>query len=164
MDKWYRATERLLYTYPGMEVRIEALTEQLNIVKDCISPRTVGRYERVEGKMYSVGNKVERAAIERIENQEVQRLQRKIRKLKATKEIVEKSLETVLTGEEKAMVKLIYWDQLTWEEICDIMGISRYPFYTRKNKLIRKLAWCFGYLDDRSYGLKPIKNSSPAGQ
>jgi hypothetical protein len=156
MDKWYRATEKLLYMYPGMEVRIEALNNQVDIVKNLISPRIVSRYEVIEGKSYRVGNAVEQATIERIESREIGRLQRKIRKTKSEKEVVERSLG-ILTEEEQLLVKMIYWDQLPWSDICDISGVSRNTFYEKKNKMVKKLAWCYGYLDDKAMGLKPVK-------
>lgn len=144
-DSWYKATEKLLYTYPGFAVRIMALEGQLEDLRESLTPQIIGRYEVIEGKTYGVSNKVEAAAIERIENKRVLRLERKIKNLQLMKEIVEKSLDVILSAEQRELVKRIYWDKTGWEEICDSVGYSRQTFYDKKNEIVKHLSWCFGY-------------------
>lgn len=157
---WYQKTEILLYSYPGMSSRIDMLEMELEEVKEKFTPKLIGNYEIREGKVYRVGNKMEDAIVNRIESREVKRLEKKIRQTKRMKRAIENAVENLLTQEEKDIVRWLYWEYMGWEEVCEILNLSRYPFYTRKNRIMTKLGWAFGYISDKELGLKAIKKTS----
>ena len=158
--EWYRRTEMLLYAYPGMESRVKMLELELEEVRERLTPRVIGRYQVVEGKDYGGGNRVEKEIIDRIENREVLRLQKAIRQTKRMKKAVENAVEKMLTQEERDIVRWLYWENMGWEEVCEILNLTRHPFYRRKTGLMNKLGWCFGYLSDKEYGLKRLKSQN----
>ena len=147
-NKWYKATERLLYTYKSFPIRIKALTQQLEIIRQELEPTMIAGYELREGKQYSVSSPVERAAIERIEGDAIQKIEQKIKNLETMQEIVEDSIGTMLDHDQRQLVEMIYWQQKTWQVICMELMIEKNCYYNQKNDIVKVLAWCFGYLPD----------------
>lgn len=147
-NKWYKATEKMLYTYRSFDIRIKSLGQQIEMIREQMEPSMIGSYERHEGITYTVSSPVETAAINRIEGDAIQKLERKIKNLSALKEIVEVSIKTMLDQEQEQLVALIYTRGMSWQQICMKQSIDKNTFYTKKNEIVKVLAWCFGYLPD----------------
>lgn len=147
-NQWYQATEKMLYTYKSFPIRIMALMQQIEIVRQQLEPSMIACYELREGKNYSVSSPVEKAAIDRIEGDAVQKLDLKIKNLRNLKEIVEISIDTMFDDEQRQLVDMIYYQNMTWQQICMELSIDKNTFYNRKNDIVKVLAWCFGYLPD----------------
>lgn len=147
-NKWYQATEKLLFTYKSFPIRIMALMQQIEVVRQQLEPSLIANYELREGKTYNVSSPVEIAVINRLEGDAIQKLELKIKNLEALKRIVEISIDTMLDLEQRQLVKLIYTENMTWQEICIKLSIDKNTFYQQKNEIVKVLAWCFGYLPD----------------
>lgn len=147
-NPWYQATEKMLYTYKSFPIRIMALMQQIEIVRQQLEPSMIASYELHEGKNYSVSSPVEKAAIDRIEGDAIQKLNLMIKNLETIKEIVEISINTMLDNEQRQLVEMIYCQNMTWQQICMQLSIDKNTFYNRKNDIVKVLAWCFGYLPD----------------
>ena len=147
-NKWYKATERLLYTYKSFPLRIKSLLRQIENFRQELEPTMIAGYEPREGKSYSVSSPVERAVLERIEGDAILKIEQKIRNLETMQEIVEDSIGTMLDHDQQQLVEMIYWQQKTWQMICMELAIEKNTYYTRKNDIVKVLAWCFGYLPD----------------
>lgn len=147
-DKWYKATERMLYTYKSFSIRIRSLRQQIETVRQELEPSMTASYDLREGKTYTVSSPVERAAIDRIEGDAVQKLERKIKNLVTLEEIVEQSIFTMLNSDQKQLLEMIYWRQMPWQSICMELAIEKNSYYNQKNEIVKVLAWCFGYMSD----------------
>lgn len=157
VNSWYRATERLLYTYKSFPIRIKSLTQQMENIRQEYEPSLTASYEWRPGKNHSKSSPVERAVLNRLEGDSLQKIEQKIRNLENMQEIVESSIDTMLDPEQKQLVEMIYWQQKSWQAICMDLSIEKNSYYCRKNDIVRVLAWCFGYMPDdeaeRSLGL-----------
>lgn len=151
-QSWYRATESLLYAYKSFPIRIMAILQQLEIVQEQMMPTITAAYGSPDEPIHVVTNRisspVEIAAIKRAESSVVQKLERKIKNLETLREIVEVSMDTMLTSEQKGLVKMIYFDRNPWQQTCQEMCIDKNTYYANKNEVVKILAWCFGYLPD----------------
>lgn len=147
-NKWYGATEKLLYTYKSFPIRIMALHQQIELVRQQLEPSMIASYELREGTNYSVSSPVETAVINRIEGETVVKIEAKIQNLIKLKEIVETSIDIMLNVDQKTTVDLIYFKKKTWQETCYELTIDKNTYYTRKDEIVKILAWCFGYLPD----------------
>ncbi len=147
---WYRATEKLLYTYKAFPIKIKGFKQQLEIVQEQLMPSMVPSYELKEGITYSVSSPVEKAVINRIEGDKVQEIEQKIKNLVTLKEIVEGSIERMLSPEQKRLVALQYDKKQSWLQITQEMGISKNTYYDMKDEIVKILAWCFNYLPDEA--------------
>lgn len=107
-SNWYRQTEALLYNHKSLKIRIMALVQRIDMVKEQLIPSMIPAYELRESANYSVSSPVEKAAIERLEGNTIQKLERKIKNLETMKKIVEISIDTMLDPEQKQLVNLIY--------------------------------------------------------
>jgi len=145
---WYQATEKLLYTYKSFPIRIMALMQRLELIREQMLPSMVPEYELREGTNYSVSSPVERAVMNRLEGNQVQKIEQKIKNLEVLKEIVEISIDTMLNEEQKQLVQLYYYQERDWRYICDYLGMDDNTFYRKKNEIVKTMAWCFGYLPD----------------
>lgn len=145
---WYQQTEALLYNYKSFRIRIMSLIQQKEAVREELIPSMVPTYELREGINYNLSSPVEQAVINRLEGDMIQKLERKINNLATMQEIVEISLDTMLNGEQKELINLIYNQQLPWQQICDRLLIDKNTYYDQKNEIVKVLAWCFGYLPD----------------
>jgi|GEM_PF-1543158 len=145
---WYKATEKLLYTYRSFPIRIMALRQQIEMVRQELEPNIVRSYEIHAGKTTSNLSPLEAAVINRIEGDTVQKLEQKINNLENLKKVVEVSIETMLNSEQRQLVNMKYYQHLTWQQICIELAINKNTFYDRKNDIVEILAWCFGYLPD----------------
>lgn len=145
---WYQQTEALLYNYKSFKIRIMALMQRIDMVKEQLMPSMVPSYELREGAYYSVSSPVEKAAIERLEGDTIQKLERKIKNLEAMQEIVEISIDTMLDPEQRKLVKLTYFENLSWQQITIEMNINKNTYYEQKNNIVKVMAWCFGYLNE----------------
>lgn len=145
---WYQATEKLLYTYKSFPIRIMALMQQKELLKEQMLPSMVASYELREGTNYSVSSPVERAVLNRIEGEAIQKIEQKIKNLQTLKEIVEISIDTMLNGEQRQLVQMFYYEERDWQYICDEKGMDDNTFYRKKNDIVKTMAWCFGYLPD----------------
>lgn len=147
-NNWYRATEALLYSYKSFPVRIMALMQQMDVVKEQLIPSVVPSYELREGTYYNISSPVESAVIERIEGDAIQKIERKIKNLETMKEIVEISVDIMLDDFERRIVDVTYNKEQPWQEACRTLGIEKSAYYERRRKIVQELAWCFGYLDE----------------
>ncbi len=147
-NDWYRATEKLLYTYKSFPIRVMALMQQVEYLRQELEPRITPVYELREGTNYSVSSPVETAALARIEGDAILKLDRKIKNLEALKEIVEVSTDTMLSQEQKQTVDMIYFQKLSWQDTCSRLCIDKNTYYSRKDEIVKVLSWCFGYLPD----------------
>ena len=145
---WYKATEKLLYTYKSFPIRIMSLMQQIEMVRQRLEPSMIASYELHEGATYSVSNPVEKSVIDRIEGDAILKLQCKIKNLEVLKQIVEVSVDTMLDSEQKRLVEKIYYKKHTWQEITIDMSIDKNTYYDSKNEIVKVLGWCFGYLPD----------------
>lgn len=145
MKNWYQTTEKLLYRYPCMQARISALELELEEVNEKITPKIIATYKAMEGKSYQVSNPIEETAIKRMEV--IKKIEKQLKKTRTMQKVIEQAVAT-LGDEEKELVRLFYWKNLNWEVVSEALGMSRYPFYTRKNQLVKKLAWCFGFVEE----------------
>jgi hypothetical protein len=147
-NTWYKATERMLYTYKSFPIRVMALMQQIEMVRQQLEPSIIASYEPHQGKSYSVSSPVETAAINRIEGDTIRKLELKIKNLETLKGIVEVSIDTVLDQEQRQLVKLIYEQKMPWQAIIQDLHIDKNTYYQKKNDIVKLLAWCFGYLPD----------------
>lgn len=147
-NKWYKATEKMLYTYKSFPIRIKSLRQQLNMIREQMEPSMIGSYGRNEGISYTVSSPVETAVINRIEGDIILKLERKIKNLETLEEIVEVSIKTMLDSDQEQLVDLIYNRNMTWQQICIKLSIDKNTFYAKKKEIVKVLAWCFGYLPD----------------
>jgi len=147
-NSWYKATERLLYTYKSFPIRIMAIMQRIEMVRQQLEPSMVASYELREGKTYSVSSPVETAVINRIEGDTVRKLELKIKNLEALKEIVEVSIDTMLDQEQRQMIEMIYVKKMSWLQICEKQSFDKNTYYDQKNSIVKTLAWCFNYLSD----------------
>jgi len=146
--KWYQATERMLYTYKSMPIRIMSLRQHIELVRQHLEPTMISNYELQEGKSYSVSSPVEAAALNRIEGEAVQKLELKIKNLETLKKIVEVSIDTMLDAEQRKLVKMIYFQNMTWQQTCMELSVDKNTYYAKKNDIVKLMAWCFGYMPD----------------
>ncbi len=147
-NEWYRATEKLLFTYKSFPIRIMALLQQIEMVRQQLEPSMIASYVLREGTNYSVSSPVETAALNRIEGDPILKIERKIKNLECLKEIVEVSVDTMLDQEQKLTVEMIYFQKKTWQDTCYDLMIDKNTYYARKDEIVKVLAWCFGYLPD----------------
>lgn len=145
---WYQETEALLYNYKSFKIRIMALMQQMDVVREQLMPSMVPVYELREGTNYSMSSPVENAVINRLEGDTIQKLERKIKNMETLKEIVEISIDTMLDDDQKGLVELIYFQRLSWQQICSNRVIDKNTYYERKNEIVKIMAWCFGYMPD----------------
>jgi uncharacterized protein YheU (UPF0270 family) len=145
---WYQETEALLYNYKSFKIRIMALMQKIDVVREQLKPSMVTSYQLREGTNYGVSSPVENAVINRLEGDAVQKLERKIKNMETLNEIVEISLDTMLSSEQRQLVDMIYNQQRPWQQICNALSIDKNGYYDRKNEIVRVLAWCFGYMPD----------------
>ncbi len=148
-SNWYQQTEALLYNYKSFKIRIMALMQRIDMVKERLMPSMIPAYELRESANYSVSSPVEKAVIERLEGDTIQKLERKIKNLEAMQEIVEVSIDTMLGPEQRRLVDLIYNQEQAWQQTCQSLHIDKNTYYRKKNEIVRVLAWCFGYLPDK---------------
>lgn len=147
-DSWYQATEKLLYACKSFPIRIMSLKQQIYMIRQQLEPSMIARYELREGTTNSVSSPVETAAINRIEGDAVVKIETKINNLENLKEIVETSIDIMLNPEQREMVDSRYFQKLTWQETCCELSIDKNTYYSRKDEIVKVLAWCFGYLPD----------------
>ena len=147
MNQWYQATEKMLYTFKSFPIRVMALMQQIEVVREQLLPGMVPFNELREGTNYSISSPVENAVINSIESNKIQEIERKINNLETLKEIVEISID-MLDHEQQQLVDMIYCRNMTWQQICMDLAIDKNTFYARKNDIIKVLAWCFGYLPE----------------
>ncbi|MEA4924928.1 MAG: hypothetical protein VB084_06390 [Syntrophomonadaceae bacterium] len=148
-DLWYRQTEVLLYKYRSFPIRIMALMQQKELLQEQMLPRTISTYEIREGSSgYNTSSPVENAVINRLEGDAIQKIDREIKELSSLRELIEISIDTMLTDEQKSLIQSIYYQQNSWQKTCDIMSIDKNTYYEKKNEIIKVLSWCFGYLPD----------------
>lgn len=147
-NHWFRATEKMLYTYRSFAIRIRSLTQRIEVIRQEMEPAIIGNYDLNEGKSYSVSSPVETAVINRIDGDIIRKLELKISNLVALQDIVECSINTMLTAEEKEMVNMIYFRQLPWQQVCMELHCDKNSYYAKKSDIIKILAWCFGYMPD----------------
>lgn len=145
---WYQATEKLLFTYKSFPIRIMALMQRLEIIREQMLPSMIPEYELREGTNYSVSSPVERAVMNRLESSQVQKIEQKIRNLEVLKEIVEISVDIMLNDLERKIVDTTYNKEEPWQNVCRTLSIEKSTYYEQRKRIIRKLAWCFGYLPD----------------
>lgn len=147
-NEWYRATEKMLYTYPSFEIRIMSLNQQAENLRQQMEPSIIFNYELREGRSNTVNSPVEKAVINRIESEPIIKVRQKIDQLKALKEIVQTSIDLMLNPEQTQIVQMIYFKKMTWQETCCDLCIDKNTYYARKDETVKILAWCFGYLPD----------------
>ncbi len=145
---WYQQTEALLYRYKSFPIRIMALKQQKEMLQEQMMPRTTCVYEPREGSYYTLSSPVENAVINRLEGDVIQEIDRKIKALESFREIIEMSMNTMLSEEQKCLIKTIYFQRNTWQQTCCILSIDKNTYYEKKNELVRLLSWCFGYLSE----------------
>jgi len=131
-----------------------ALMQQVDTVKEQLIPRIGPVYELREGTNYSISSPVEKAVIERIEGDTIQKLERKIKNLETLKEIVEISVDIMLSDFERKIVDIAYNKEEPWQNACKILNIEKSAYYEHRKRIVRKLAWCFGYLPDDEFDYK----------
>jgi RinA family phage transcriptional activator len=78
----------------------------------------------------------------------VRDLEKEIRRMQVLEEIVKSSINDMLNEDQKILVDLIYFQKLSWWQICDKLVINKNTYYKRKNELIKILAKCFNYIPD----------------
>lgn len=147
-NEWYRATEKLLYTYKSFPIRTLSLRNQLEVVRKQYEPSIIASYELREGTNYSVSSPVETSVLNRLEGDAVLKIEAKIKNLENLKEIVETSIDIMLDPEQRKIIELIYFQKKTWQETCYELLIDKNTYYAQKDEIIKVLAWCFGYLPD----------------
>lgn len=147
---WYRATEKLLYTYKGFPIKIKGLKQQLEIIQEQMMPSIVPSYDLKEGTNYGVSSPVETAVINRLESDKVKKIEQKIKNLETLKEIVEDSIDRMLDSDQKRLVILQYDQKRSWLQITHEMSISKNTYYDMKDEIVKILAWCFNYLPDEA--------------
>lgn len=147
-DKWYRQTEALLYAAKGFPIKIKVLQQQRDFILESIQPSIISNYNLIEGISYRVSSPVEAAAIKRADGDPVKWIDRKIKNLVALSDIVQTSIDTMLTRDQKDLVHRIYFRAQTWQIICNDLSIDKNTFYSQKNSVVSVLAWCFNYMPD----------------
>lgn len=145
---WYRATEKLLYTYKSFPIRIMSLMQQIEMIRQQYEPSMIASYDLREGKSYSISSPVETAVINALEGDTINKLQLKIKNLLALQEIVEISVDTMLDEPQKTLINKIYWKKCSWQEITMDLLLDKNTYYAQKDEIVKVLAWCFGYLPD----------------
>lgn len=143
-DRWYQATEKLLYMHPSFPIRVAALREQILELEN-MELKVTAVYSGDGAQKSGVSEQVASMAVRVVDG--VGRLERKIKNLEALYVIVERSVNTMLDEEQQRMVDLIYYKGKSWEEVCRVMGIDKNTYYDKKHAMIRVLAWCFGQID-----------------
>lgn len=150
-EQWYQDTEKLLYSYKSIPIRIMGLVQQLEILREQMAPSMIRSYELREGKNYSVSSPVENAVINRLENEKVRRIEQEIKNLENQKKIIELSLERMFDDEERQIIDLTYIKKKSWQYVCSdlgIKGMEKDTYYRKRKNMIHKMAWCLGYLPE----------------
>lgn len=143
-NPWYQHTESLLYKRKSFPLRIISLREDIEMIRELPGPSIVPNYELREGKSYSVSSPVEKAAIVRCDA--ILKKEREIESLEKLIKKIDDAIETILNDEQKSLVKMKYYQNKTWQEICLSLSIDKNTFYDQKNNIILNLAWCIGKL------------------
>lgn len=147
-NNWYRKTEKMLYIYPLVETLIKdesrfndnGLTSNYSFEScNCVSsPAKKKGYHQLELIL------------------EMTLRRWNIRTLRCWKEVVEISIDVMLSPEQYDLVQLIYWKRIPLEKICEEKAINKNTLSKQRRDIMNLLAWCFGFLKNED-ALKKIQ-------
>lgn len=142
-ENLFKKTEKTLYDYKNLDLRIEIVDLDIEILMNDVSCAGVS-YEDKGGPTNAFNSVVENEVIRRDEHvmNTIEKLKKNKAKIIASKLKVDKALK-MLNDEEYKIVELRYFDtkkkRRTWVEIGMILGIDYIVCCKMKNKIINKL-------------------------
>lgn len=136
INTWYRDTERELYNYPRLKVRLANLESyHADLYPSFTRPlNTIAVGQVGDHGDITAGYVAHRLHLE----EEIDRTRRRLTR-------IETSL-AALSPEDRELAELIYIRQHHWGAICRQLHISRSTYYEKKRSLVTKLAFMLGFL------------------
>jgi len=141
MSNSFKKTEKVLYDYKNLDLKIENIDLQIERLKDDVSYANVN-FEQKSSPTNAFRSRVENEVIKRDEylSKEIDRLKRTKNDAIFSKQLIYNSL-IILNEEEYKLVDLRYFqkNKKTWIEIGMTLGIDNTTCHRMKNKIINTL-------------------------